>query len=76
MICLGECFKCGSHGHIAGACPAPEASQLVIQEKIWCSIAAWELGNFNRGVAMQIDLMFEDEYTQQWEQGKGQGSSV
>ncbi|KAG1784673.1 uncharacterized protein HD556DRAFT_1451522 [Suillus plorans] len=76
MICSGECFKCGSHGHIAGACPAPEASQLVIQEKIWRSIAARELGNFNQGHATQIDLMFEEEYAQRWEQGKGQGSSV
>ncbi|KAG1767887.1 hypothetical protein EV702DRAFT_1203546 [Suillus placidus] len=44
-----------------GACLAPEASQLAIQEKIWRSIAARELGNFNRGLAMQIDLMFEDK---------------
>ncbi|KAG1811119.1 uncharacterized protein BJ212DRAFT_1302034 [Suillus subaureus] len=61
---------------LEGTCPVPEASQLVIQEKIWHSIAAQELGNFNRGLAMQIDLMFEDEYAQQWEQGKGQGLSV
>ncbi|KIK39080.1 hypothetical protein CY34DRAFT_89856 [Suillus luteus UH-Slu-Lm8-n1] len=76
MICSGECFKCGSHGHIAGACPAPEASQLLIQEKIWRSIAVRELGNYNRGHATQIDLLLEDEFIQQWEQGKGQGSSV
>ncbi|KAG2125442.1 hypothetical protein DEU56DRAFT_759259 [Suillus clintonianus] len=76
MICSGECFKCGSHGHIAGVCPAPTTSQLSIQEKIWRSIAARELGNFNRGLATQIDLMFEDEYVHQWEQGKGQGSSM
>jgi hypothetical protein len=30
IICSGECFKCRSHRHIAGACPAPETSQLVL----------------------------------------------
>ena len=78
MICSGECFKCGAHGHIAANCPTPEASQLPIQEKIWRSITARNLGGFNRAYATQIALMFEDEYAQQWEleQGKGQGSSV
>lgn len=32
MICSGECFQCGAHGHIAAECPTPEASQLSIQE--------------------------------------------
>ncbi|KAG2748795.1 hypothetical protein P692DRAFT_201714292 [Suillus brevipes Sb2] len=76
MICSGECFKCGAHGHMAAECRVPEPSQLAIQEKIWRSIAAKTLGNYNRNTAVQIDVAFEDEYTQQWEQGKGQGSSV
>jgi hypothetical protein len=75
MLCSGKCFKCGAHRHIAADWRVPEASQLSIQETIWRSIAARALGNFNCGNAVQIDIVFEDEYVQQ-EQGKGQGSSV
>jgi len=47
MICSGECFRCGVHGHRSAECPVPETSQLPFQEKIWRSIAARALGNFN-----------------------------
>lgn len=75
MICSGECFKCGAHGHRSAECPVPETSQLPIQERIWRSLAARALGNFNRANAVQIDVAFEEEYAQ-WDQGKGPGSSV
>ncbi|KAG1824585.1 uncharacterized protein BJ212DRAFT_1295721 [Suillus subaureus] len=65
MICSGECFRYEVHGHIMAECPIPEASQLSLQEKIQCSITAYLLGNFNQGQAVQIALVFEDEYVQQ-----------
>jgi hypothetical protein len=62
MICSGECFRCGVHGHRSAECPVPEISQLPIQEKIWRSIAARALGNFNQANATQVNIAFEEEY--------------
>ncbi|KAG2126350.1 uncharacterized protein EDB93DRAFT_1109684 [Suillus bovinus] len=75
MICSGECFKCSAHGHMSVDCRVPEASQLPFQEKIWRSLAARALGNFNRMNATQINVVFEEEYVQ-WDQGKGSGSDL
>lgn len=30
MICSGECFRCGTHWHMAADCRVPEALQLII----------------------------------------------
>jgi hypothetical protein len=75
MICSGECFRCSVHRHRSAECLVPETSQLPIQEKIWRSIAARALGNFNRANATQVNIAFKEEYAQ-WDQGKGLGSSV
>ncbi|KAG2063863.1 hypothetical protein BDR04DRAFT_1036925, partial [Suillus decipiens] len=74
QICSGECFRCGAHGHIGRECQIPVNDQLPKNESIWRGLSTRTLGTFNRAMALQINIMFDNAYG--GEQGKGRGLSV
>jgi hypothetical protein len=47
QICLGECFRCGTHGHIGPECQVPIEDQLPKNESIWRGQSTRILGTFN-----------------------------
>ncbi|KAG2113680.1 hypothetical protein DEU56DRAFT_919683 [Suillus clintonianus] len=76
-ICSGECFRCGTHGHIGPACQIPPDGQLPQSESIWRSHCTRILGTFNCGTAPQINYVIDNTYAAQaWEQGNGEGLST
>ncbi|KAH7904478.1 hypothetical protein BJ138DRAFT_1019114 [Hygrophoropsis aurantiaca] len=68
MLCSGECFKCGGHGHISSACLVAEESLLPIQERMWRILCTRILGTINRNRAVQVMVVFGDD-----EEGNGEG---
>jgi hypothetical protein len=77
QICLGECFRCGSHGHISPECQVPQDMQLMKNETIWQGICLRILRTYNRTSAPQVNIIFDNAYALETEdQGKGEGSSV
>jgi hypothetical protein len=77
QICSGECFRCGSHGHISPECQVPQDMQLMKNETIWRGICSRILGTYNRTSAPQVNIVFDNAYALETEdQGKGEGSSV
>jgi hypothetical protein len=74
LICSGECFRCGAHGHIGPECQMPLDNQLPKNESIWRGLSTRMLGTFNRATAPQINIVFNNVYAE--EQGKEIGSSV
>lgn len=77
QICSGECFRCGSHGHISPECQVPQDTQLIKNETIWRGICSRTLGTYNRASAPQVNIVFDNAYALETEvQGKGNGSSV
>lgn len=57
MICSGECFRCGTHGHNGSQCPIPPGEGLSRRETAWRAICSINLGGLNRAVAPGIHLV-------------------
>ncbi|KIN94288.1 hypothetical protein M404DRAFT_168741, partial [Pisolithus tinctorius Marx 270] len=69
-VCLGECYKCRTHGHTSHDCPIPprDRMHLDLRETAWRAMCNQVLGPINRAMATDIRLVIEDE------QGKEDGS--
>ncbi|KIK13140.1 hypothetical protein PISMIDRAFT_119445, partial [Pisolithus microcarpus 441] len=62
-ICLGECFRCGSHGHGSRNCPIPEGdpARLSHNETAWRALCNRTLGPFNKSTAYHVRLIVLDD---------------
>jgi hypothetical protein len=85
-VCTGECYRCGTHGHIGIQCPVPSgsANRLTPEESRWRAICTAVLGQANRLTGIQVHLVdMEMEVWQEWdggaqhtESGNGEGSTA
>ncbi|KIM54444.1 hypothetical protein SCLCIDRAFT_31061 [Scleroderma citrinum Foug A] len=59
MICSGECFHCGTHGHSSFKCPTEDhdESQLSHSETAWRALCNRILRPFNKNNAQNIRLV-------------------
>jgi hypothetical protein len=86
-ICTSKCFKCSTHGHRAAQCVLADnyPACLSREEAHWCMICRSILGLINKGMCMDIHLIFNGQggMWQEWgmeeqdlEEGKAEGSSM
>jgi hypothetical protein len=86
-ICTSECFKCGTHGHRAAWCVLADnhLACLSREEAHWHMICGSILGPINKGMTMDIHLVFDGQrgMRQEWgaeeqdpEEEKVEGSSM
>lgn len=68
MVCSGECFRCGVHGHNGRQCPIPAGQGLDRRETVWRAMCSMALGSFNRDAAPMVNLV-EVTSDGAWEEG-------
>ncbi|KAG0704812.1 hypothetical protein DFH29DRAFT_801177 [Suillus ampliporus] len=77
MICSGECFSCGTHGHNSHNCVLPpgDTARLERKEAAWRAASSRVLGAFNRFTATPISLVYAygNEQFGEGEQSEGKG---
>jgi hypothetical protein len=72
-VCSGECYRCGTHAHIAARCPVPQghANHLSAEESRWRVLCASTLGQVNRATGVQVYLTgIEADTWQGWGDGE------
>ncbi|KAJ3738156.1 hypothetical protein EV360DRAFT_77084, partial [Lentinula raphanica] len=71
-VCTGECFKCGTNGHVSSNCPLPTAQWVNPRERGWRRLCQFYLRSFRKDALPGVFLVEDVEV----EQGKGQGPSA